>query len=171
MYGPIDLSFPSLDGWHRSVCHINQINTFDYFFLLGQSPPVSQLKFIPWSTGLSGVTNTRQLATFSMSFYGLPISSFPTFKSSLTSLAKTSLKCMVLCLLNFQQSHFKLPVGRSGYAGIPGNKHADSLLCLLRCSLVPFSSYRQTRYSQYHKQKRHISTIPPISTDSSDSLF
>ena len=58
---------------------------------------------------------------------------------------------MVLCLLNFQQSHFKLQVGRPGYAGIPGNKHADSLLRLLRCSLVPLPSYRQTRYSQYHK--------------------
>ena len=63
----------------------------DSFYLLDQLPLVSQLKLIPWSTGLSGVTTTRRLATFSKSFYGLPIGSFPTFKGPLISLAKTPL--------------------------------------------------------------------------------
>ena len=61
--------------------------------------------------GLVRWTTTRRLTIFSKSFYGLPIGSFPTFKVPLTSMAKTLPKCLVSCLLTFQQCHFKLPVG------------------------------------------------------------
>ena len=47
--------------------------------------------------------------TVKVLLYGLPIGSFPTFKGP--SLAKTPLKCLVSCLLTFQQCHFKLPIG------------------------------------------------------------
>ena len=121
---PIDLSLPSIDGWDWRVCHIIQI--FDSFSLLDQLAPVSPLKPISWSTGLSSVTTTRRLATFIKSFCGLPIGSFLTFKGPLVALAKTPQKCLVSCLLTFQQYHFKLSVG-PGHAGIPGNKHALSV--------------------------------------------
>ena len=61
--------------------------------------------------GLSGVTTTRRLATFSKFFCRLSIGSFPTFKGPLLSLANTPLKCLVSCLLTLQQCHFKFPMG------------------------------------------------------------
>ena len=63
MYGPIDLSFHLLDGWHWSACISSKRNTFDSFPLLDRFPLVSQLKPITWSMDLSGVTTTRQLAS------------------------------------------------------------------------------------------------------------
>ena len=89
-------------------------------------PPVSQLKLIPWNTGLSVVATTKRLGHFQLSFYGLPIGSFPTFKGPLISLAKTYLKCLVSFLLTFRQCPFNLPMGPRHF-GTPGNKHADSL--------------------------------------------
>ena len=90
---------------------LSKCNIFDSFSLLDQLPPLSQLKPTPWSTSLSGVTTTRRLATFTKSFYVLPIGSFPTFKGLLTSLAKTLLKCLLSGLFTFQQCHFKFPMG------------------------------------------------------------
>ena len=111
MYGPMDLSFPSLDWWHFSVCQIIQIQYLCLFFSANQLPPVSQSKPTPWSTGLSVVATTRQLGHFQLSFYELLIGSFPTFKGPFTSLAKPYLKCLVSGLLTFQQCHFNLPMG------------------------------------------------------------
>ena len=111
MHGPIDLSLSSLDGWCWSKCHIIQMQYLQLFFFVDPLRPVSQLKPILWSTNLSGVTSTRQLATFSKFFYGLPIDPLLTFKDSFISLAKTPLKCLISCLLTLQQSHFKLPIG------------------------------------------------------------
>ena len=121
------MSLPSLEGWHWSVCHINQMQYLQLFFSAVQLPPVSLLDTHYLEHGLSGVTTTRRLATFSKSFYGLPIGSFPTFKGSFISLAKTPLKCLHSCLLTFHfKCHFKPLMVRS-HTGIPGNKHADSL--------------------------------------------
>ena len=96
------------------------------FSLLDQLSLVSRLKPIPCNTELSGVTITRRHATFSKSFYGLPIGSFPNFNGSLISLAKTPLKCLVSCLITFQQCHLNFQ-WVPGDAGIPRNKHAESL--------------------------------------------
>ena len=94
--------------------------------MLDQLPPVSQLKPIPWSTGLSGVTTTGRLATFSKSFYGLPIGSFVLSKaplyfwkdpSKMFWFHVSSLSCSAI--LNF----LWIP----GHARIPKNEHADSL--------------------------------------------
>ena len=106
----IDPSLFSLHAWHGSVCHFIQI----------QYLRLSQLKPIPWSTRLSGVTTTR-FATFTKSFYGLPIGSFSTFKGPLQSLAKTPLKCLVsgLSLSNSAVLNFQCVLG---HAGIPLNK-------------------------------------------------
>ena len=76
------------------------------FFSADQLPPVSQLKPIRWSTDLYVGATTKQLGPFQLSFYGLPIGSFPTFKGHLKSLTKTPLKRLVSCLLTFQQCHF-----------------------------------------------------------------
>ena len=159
IYGPIELSFTSLDEWHWSVCHSIQMKYLRFFFSAEAIASSFTAETYPWSTDLSGITTTRQLANFSKFFYGFPIGSFPTFKDPVKSLAKTPLKCLVSFLLTFQQAilNFQWVLG---HAGIPGNKHADSLLNPLRWSLVPLPTYRQTRYTKYHKWTRHISTFP-----------
>ena len=61
---------------------------------------------------MSVVATTRRLGNFQLSFHGLSIGSFLTFKGLFTSyLAKTPTKCLVLCLLTFQQCRFNLPMG------------------------------------------------------------
>ena len=105
-----DRSVPSLI--RRMALEYMPYNPNEYLPLLFSAGPISSsftAETHPWSTDLSGVTTTRRLATFSKSFYKLPIGSFPTFKGPLIFLAKTPLKYLVSCLLTFQPCHCKLP--------------------------------------------------------------
>ena len=126
--------------------------------------PVSQMKPIPWSTmGLSSVTTIRRLATFSKSFYGLPIGSFPTFKGTFISLAKTPLKCLVSCLLTFQQCNVKVPVM------LVSLEISIMILfpnldppCLLRWSLVPLPSCCKNSLNPVSQMETSHFHIPPL---------
>ena len=64
MYGPIDLSLPSLDRWHWSACHIIQMQYLRFFF---SARPIA-FSFTPethsMEHGLVWRNNTRRLGHF-----------------------------------------------------------------------------------------------------------
>ena len=89
IHGPINLSLPSLDGWHWSVCHTIQMQYLRLVFSAGPIVSSFTAETHPTEHGLVWCNNHQTNG------------SFPTFNNPFISLAKTPLNCLVSRLLNF----------------------------------------------------------------------
>ena len=67
VHGPINLSLPSLDGWHWSVCHTIQMQYLRLVFSAGPIASSFTAETHPTDTGLSGVTTTGRTALSQLS--------------------------------------------------------------------------------------------------------
>ena len=111
IYGPINLVLPSLDGRHWSVCHIIQMQYLRLFFSAGSiaSSFTAETHFLEY--GFVWCNNCKTTCHFQYVLLRTSNRLFPYFQRPLYISDQEPLKCLVSCLLTFQQCHFKLPMG------------------------------------------------------------